>query len=216
MWPFCDPIWGSRDSGQISVERSCVFQLAEKQWITAVTVSDVHLNPLQAFRTPFDFNYIYLAIIVSVWFGYFLWRWCAFWKTFCRHWCWNFQSDLQKNNFWVISLDIDICRVVFLCIYLMAIMFQDINSFEMICNIKVFDVKKGLLLRNKQSWEFLFDVLQLSEGLSYRDIYGKFLVFFLQQVLYKICNKVTLRRKYWCLHSILFKSWYIINSLTQW
>lgn len=78
----------------------------------------------------------------------------------------------------------------------MAIMFQDINSFEMICNIKVFDVKKGLLLRNKQSWEFLFDVLQLSEGLSYRDIYGKFLVFFLQQVLYKICNKVTLRRKY--------------------
>lgn len=64
-------------------------------------------------------------------------------------------------------------QITVLCIYSMAFIFKDISSFEVFCNIEAFYVKKGLLLRNKQSWEFLFDVLQWSEGLSYRNIYGK-------------------------------------------
>lgn len=38
----------------------------------------------------------------------------------------------------------------------MAIIFKDISSFEALCNIEAFFVfvKKGLLLRNKQSWQF--------------------------------------------------------------
>ncbi len=56
----------------------------------------------------------------------------------------------------------------------MAIIFKDSSSFKVLCNIEAFCVKKGLLLRNKQSWEvFFLYVLQESEGLSCRNIYGK-------------------------------------------
>lgn len=42
------------------------------------------------------------------------------------------------------------------------------------------------------------------------NIYGNNLLFFLQCFcLYKVCNRTTLRRKY-CLHKILYESWYII------
>lgn len=68
--------------------------------------------------------------------------------------------------------------------------------------------KKGLLLKHKPSWEFSFNVLQESGGLSYRNIYGR--IFFTILFLYKICNKATLRRKYWCLHRLLFSGWYIV------
>lgn len=56
----------------------------------------------------------------------------------------------------------------------MAIIFKDSSSFEVLCNIEAFCVKKGLLLRNKAgSFFFLFYVLQKSDGLSCRNIYGK-------------------------------------------
>lgn len=38
----------------------------------------------------------------------------------------------------------------------MAIIFKDSSSFKVLCNTEAFCVKKGLLLRNKQSWEFFF------------------------------------------------------------
>lgn len=56
---------------------------------------------------------------------------------------------------------ISLTKIDCLCIYLMAIIFKDSSSFEVLCNIEAFlCVKKGLLLRNKQSWEFFLYVLQ--------------------------------------------------------
>lgn len=40
----------------------------------------------------------------------------------------------------------------------MAIIFNDSSSFEMLSNIDAFCVKKGLLLRNNQSWELFFSM----------------------------------------------------------
>lgn len=76
----------------------------------------------------------------------------------------------------------------------MAVVFSDSCSFEMLSNIEAFCVKKGLLLRNNQSWEFVFlFVLQQSEGLSCRNIYGET---FYNTFCIEYANKVTLRRKY--------------------
>lgn len=49
----------------------------------------------------------------------------------------------------------------------MAIIFKDSSSFEVLCNIEAFFVKKGLLLRNKQSWEFFFSLMFYNDLRAY-------------------------------------------------
>lgn len=131
--------------------------------------------------------------------------------------------DIDVDIFWAICKKttcvlfplIKIFTECFLCIYLMAIMFLDISSYEMLCNIKAFDVKKGPFAEKQTKLGVLIWCFTIIWGFILQRYLWKVFFFFLQHVLYKICNKVTLRRKYWCLHSILLKSWYIINSLTQ-
>lgn len=67
----------------------------------------------------------------------------------------NFKAICKNSR--VISLT----KIDCLCIYLMAIVFNDSSSFEVLKQYQsffffLFVMKKGLLLRNNQSWEFVF------------------------------------------------------------
>lgn len=140
-------------------------------------------------------NSIYLIFLVPLQFKFVIfYEWDVYFGTLNR--CWKFLKQSAKTR--VISLSKTV-----LCIYLMAI-FKDSSSFKVLCNIEAFCVWRRAYwwVINKAGSLFSLYILQWSEGLSCRNIYGNF---FYNTFLYRICNKVILRRKYWCLHRILLK-----------
>lgn len=92
---------------------------------------------------------------------------------------------------------------------------HQVTCFKMLwCNIKTLYVKKGKLLRCKRSGRFFSPLMFYNNLWLYpTEIFMEGFCSFLTIQLFfciKYATEATLWRKYWWLHRILFKGWYII------
>lgn len=108
--------------------------------------------------------------------------------------------------------------VCVLCIYSIAIIIKLAISKMLWCNIKTLYVKKGKLLRGKIAGSFfyfsffLWCITVIFGYILQKYLWKDFVLFFNNSILFciKYATEATLWRKYWWLHRILFKGWYII------
>lgn len=126
---------------------------------------------------------------------------------------------MSRRDFCFFLFSLTKILVCVLCIYSIAIIIKLAISKMLWCNIKTLYVKKGKLLRGKIAGSFFFNfsfflwcITVIFGYILQKYLWKDFVLFFNNSILFciKYATEATLWRKYWWLHRILFKGWYII------